>query len=304
MFQTTTQIAQEDLNGYISSSGKEVTASQASLIQSFEDDKAEVKATKGRWGSAFITFWIISYIGFIGCTVIVVVYEDETGEDVTHNPTVLSVAWRSFVRVKDNVLAFIIRQAGLGNEFQMPALAGKARLTDTPTPPKKKQKYTVGGWSETQNRNTESQKTTQKTEQEKSENRRSVCDRSGRETQKSAENNSTEVVLTAQNREGEEWPTPDNRAEWNKLVKRAREWAKQSIAEASDERAERTRQRNETRWNTFVAYASQFGYRAGLSAGSGKAYVNQDPEPIWAEDGQSVYFGSAQDADFDVPAIN
>lgn len=295
--------AESALSAHVSGTGSEVSTAQASIVQDLETEKQQARQAQTRWGSAFIVFWIVCFIGFMASTVVVVVYEDETGEDVTHNPTVLSVIWKSITRVKDVVLAFVIRKAKLESAFTMPALAGSAILQPAPTPQHRP----------TENRNTGTQNRSQNTgnSTEKTDCKSGKCDSdkgsAARETQRTAENGSAEAtqnaVLHAQNSEGQEWPTPDNKPEWDKLVKRAREWAKNSMVDTTgengevDAKKERTRLKNQIRWKVFVKFANAHGYRAGIGK-SGVPFVNNDPEPVWSEDGTTVYFGSRSE-DFD-----
>lgn len=279
----------------------------AAIGKKISDNQQE----KERWGSALMWFMLVSTIVFIGSTAVIVIYEEDTGEDTSYRPTVQNILKNMFVKAKSGATRLVVKGFGLNQINYVPALSGARVITTAPTP---QHRPTESRNTGTQNR---SQNTEQKSERntgnrtEKTDCKSGKCDSDkgsvARETQKMSDNGSTEAtqnaVLHAQNSEGQEWPTPDNKPEWDKLVKRAREWAKNSMVDTTgengevDAKKERTRLKNQIRWKVFVKFANAHGYRAGIGK-SGVPFVNNDPEPVWSEDGTTVYFGSRSE-DFD-----
>ena len=271
--------AKTALSAFMSTTG--ATTDQVVLTANNEITKAKEhnQESKETWTSLMMVIMVVSTIVFIGATLIIVLYEEETGEDTSHRATAGNILKGVFGKTKNGLTKAAVKIFGLDKITVAPTLAGvdySVRISSTQSHRAQKDR--------TQHRDTErSTGATHKACQ----NRVSVPTSDNRETQKSTEIDDTEQdtapILYAKNREGEVWPTPDNKEEWDKLVKRARLWPKQAI-EASTPQA---RQRNADLWAIFVNYAESVGYRAGVGE-SGKPFVNRDPAPVWSEDGHSV----------------
>ena len=270
---------QSRLSAYMDKSGSTLDSVTVATTGLTVATTTKHEQKKGRWTAVMVWFMALMAFTFVLSTIVVVVLEEETGEDFDSLPTVSNIAAGVLKKTKNGLTKAAVKIFGLDKITVAPTLAGvdySVRISSTQRHRAQKDR--------TQHRDTErSTGTTQKACQ----NRVSVPTSDNRETQKSTEIDDTEQdtapILYAKNREGEVWPTPDNKEEWDKLVKRARLWPKQSI-EASTPQA---RQRNADLWAIFVNYAESVGYRAGVGE-SGKPFVNRDPAPVWSEDGHSV----------------
>jgi hypothetical protein len=248
--------AKTALSAFMSTTGAttdQVVLTANGEITKLKEDNQESKET---WTSLMMVIMVVSTIVFIGATLIIVLYEEETGEDTSHRATAGNILKGIFFKGKNGITKAAVKVFRL-NEFTVaPTLAGVSHsVRISPTQSHTAQK------DRTQHSNTE--RSTERT-QNTGKKSCSVQQKEVRETQNKTENPYTEPntapVLMMQNREGQEWPTPENPDGWDLLVKRAREWAKQSVNADNKE----TRDRNKLRWNTFVEYAALFGYRAGV----------------------------------------
>jgi lambda repressor-like predicted transcriptional regulator len=227
---------------------------------------------KGRWTSVMVWFMGLMAFTFVLSTVVVVVLEEEMDEDFDSLPTASNIASGVLKKTTNAITKTAVKIFGLDKITVAPTLAGVSHsVRINPT-----QSHTA------QEDGTQHSNTGRSTERTQNTGKKScsVQQKEVRETQNKTENPHTEPntapVLMMQNREGQEWPTPENPDGWDLLVKRAREWAKQSVNADNKE----TRDRNKLRWNTFVEYAALFGYRAGIGEAESR-FVNKDAEPIF-----------------------
>lgn len=251
--------AEADLAAFLASSTERLNADKDRINEEYDKAEGNAAASKGRWTYAFFLLWIVSFGGFIGCTAVVVMYEDETGEDVTHNPTIFSVTWKLIVRLKNRILRGVIKKGKLEYAFQMPSLASNTALQHLPTPPPERQKPAQ---SERKVRSQEGvrRKSECKTEkcQVKSEKPNSDNDR---KSQKKSENRASDSPDNANTEKGssrvEEWPAP-NEPGWAAFCRKARQWW--DYAKETDSAS--TRAINEQRWQQVIAHCNFVGYEA------------------------------------------
>ena len=283
---------QSRLSAYMEKSGSaldSVTVAATSLTVG-TTNKHEEK--KGRWTSVMIWVMGLMALTFVLSTVVVVVLEEETGEDFDSLPTASNIIGGVLKKAKNLFTKAAVKIFGLDKITVAPTLAGISHSVQiAPT-----QRYTAQNTA-TQHSNTErSTGTTQNTGKKSC----SVSPKEVRETQNKTEmpytEPHTERVLYSDNGRGKEWPTPDNVEEWKKLVKKARLWPIQ----ADEAQSEETRKRNREKWELFVTYAKRFGYRAGIGE-TGKPFVNNHPEPIWSDDDHQVVWNIGEGGDFDQP---
>jgi hypothetical protein len=247
---------------------------------------------KGRWTAVMVWFMALMAFTFVLSTIVVVVLEEETGEDFDSLPTASNIIGGVFKKTSNAFTKMAVKIFGLDKITVAPTLAGvdySVRISST-------QSHTAQE-DRTQHSNTErSTGTTQNTGKKSC----SVSPKEVRETQNKTElpytEPNTERVLYSDNGRGKEWPTPDNVEEWKKLVKKARLWPIQ----ADEAQSEETRKRNREKWELFVRYAKRFGYRAGIGE-TGKPFVNNHPEPIWSDDDHQVVWNIGEGGDFDQP---
>ena len=286
------------LSSYMDKSGSVLDSVTITATALTAETKTKHEAKKNRWTSVMIWFMALMSFTFVLTTVVVVVLEEETNSDFDSIPTASNIASGVFKKAKNGVTKAMVKVFGLDKFTAAPTLAGIGPIPiSVPT-----QDYTAQ-----KHRNTETQHRTQKSSTEtqdcstgkcppKHKKTQNLTEKQDGKTQELTEITYTEpIVLTAQNEEGGEWPTPHDKENWHKLVKKARGWAKESVVNEND----KTRERNARRWDVFEKYADTYSYRTGVSK-EGRAFCTLDPEPVWSEDGQSVYFGNASDGDFDV----
>jgi len=200
---------------------------------------------------------------------VVVVYEDETGEDVTHNPTIFRVLYKMLVRAKDVCLAGVINKTGLGNQFVLPQLAGSSALSPTlpptivapaPSPrsvqserkSEKKsgsQKKTVCKVRKREKSEFDSVKQSEPVSVQ-SESGPWIGDEVGQEGE-AWENEAYESPnYPPRQEDGSEWPSPDIYDEWSAFTKRLRGW----YVQAYEANSSITRHRNRQRVIAAISY--------------------------------------------------
>lgn len=253
------------LSGFMATSGKATDQVLLSANTEIEILNTENKASKKTWTGLMMVIMIISTVVFIGSTLIIVVYEEETGEDVDRRATVGNISKAAFFKAKNWLTKGVVRKTGLDKFVVATTLAGVGSFPIMP--------HTQG------NTEYKARKPEQDTEAPQRKNKCNT-DNQHRKTQKNTETTNTEpIIIESQNRVGDRWPTPNANKQWKLLVKKAREWAKQSkIANT-----EKTREKNENKWSIFCDFAAQFGYRCGVSD-SGTAFITLDDAPEIIED--------------------
>ena len=285
--------AKTALSAFMSTTG--ATTDQVVLTANNEITKAKEhnQESKETWTSLMMVIMVVSTIVFIGATLIIVLYEEETGEDTSHRATAGNILKGVFGKTKNGLTKAAVKIFGLDKITVAPTLAGvdySVRISSTQSHRAQKDR--------TQHRDTE--RSTERT-QNTGKKSCSVSQKEVRETQNKTELSytepNTERVLYSDNGRGKEWPTPDNVEEWKKLVKKARLWPIQ----ADEAQSEETRKRNREKWELFVRYAARFGYRAGIGE-AGKPFVNNHAEPVWSDDDHQVVWNIGEGGDFDQPS--
>ena len=260
-----------------------VTVAATALTVNTEN-KLEEK--KSRWTNVMMIFMGLMAFTFILSTVVVVVLEEETGQDFDQLPTASNIVGGIFNKTKRGFTKGVISVFGLEKFTNAPNLAVAG------------QDYAAIATQSHAAQNTGTQKDNTVPTQERAKKACSVSGFKDSKTQERTEPTDTDTntgpVLHARNQEGVEWPTPENKKEWGKLVRKAREWAKESIGDSTPE----TKERNAKKWAVFCEYAKNHGHRAGTSD-EGKPYViNQAAEPVWSEgDTRVVWSVDANDSD-------
>jgi hypothetical protein len=287
--------AKEALTAFMATTGAATNEVVLTANDEITKAKEHNEASKKTWSGLMIVIMVVSTVVFIGSTLIIVLYEEETGEDTSHRATAGNIIKGIFMKTKNGVTKAAVKVFGLDKFTVTPTLAGvshSVRITPTQTSTEQN--------TGTQHRKTESTEQNTESTQKRKKKACSVSTNTVRETQKKTETTdteaSTEVILHSDNGAGQRWPTPDNAEEWKLLVKKARLWPIQAEVAQSEE----TRKRNRQKWELFVKYARRYGYRAGIGE-AGKPFVNNHAEPIWSDDDHQVVWNIGEGGDFDQP---
>ncbi len=261
------------LEQYESTQGESAASIVGLASQKVESESLSHEARKGRFLTVFNILLLIALITFVLSTYMSVRYQIVSGDDFSEELTAGNIA-RGGMR-KAGLTA--LRKAGKALGV-LDDRGNKVQFALAPTP------AYVGGRMPSQRDSGFNPALTPPSQKRKSECKTGRCATGQNSGSDSLEVRKPEPESQSQKVESERvrsvsgldsgngvegWPEPGDKAEWKKLLTKARGWSEQ----AYQKRGTETGERNMDRWNAFVGYAKGWGYSCSRSDLNGKACI-------------------------------